>query len=153
MARQAWQSVDIATVNGNTVRLRTMRNSTARWHTHVDSDELFYVLSGLFHLDTDERSVDLRPGEIFVVPAGVRHRGRAGARTTLLVVDCIRGNLDPDESQRVIDDPHTTHILWPNSFRSQRRLSGDRAGGHDASCAHRPWLAHRRDPLPAGSSS
>jgi mannose-6-phosphate isomerase-like protein (cupin superfamily) len=91
MARQAWQSVDVAAVNGNTVRLRTMQDFTARWHSHVDSDELFYVLSGLFHLDADERTVDLRPGELFVVPAGMRHRGRAGARTTLLVVDCIRG--------------------------------------------------------------
>ena len=89
MARQAWKSVDVATVNGNTVRLRTMQNFTARWHSHVESDELFYVLSGLFHLDTDERTLDLRAGELFVVPAGVRHRGRAGARTTLLVVDCI----------------------------------------------------------------
>ena len=91
MAQRAWQSVDVATVNGNTVRLRTMKDFTARWHSHVESDELFYVLSGLFHLDTDNRTVDLRAGELFVVPAGARHRGRAEARTTVLVVDCIRG--------------------------------------------------------------
>jgi mannose-6-phosphate isomerase-like protein (cupin superfamily) len=92
MARQGFKSIDVATVNGNTVRLRTMRTFTARWHTHVESDELFYVLSGLFHLDTDERTVDVRAGELFVVPAGMRHRGRAGAPTTLLVIDCIRGD-------------------------------------------------------------
>jgi mannose-6-phosphate isomerase-like protein (cupin superfamily) len=92
MARQGFKSVDVAAVNGNTVRLRTMHKFTARWHSHVESDELFYVLSGLFHLDIGERTVDLRAGELFVVPAGVRHRGRAGARTTLLVVDCIRGD-------------------------------------------------------------
>jgi mannose-6-phosphate isomerase-like protein (cupin superfamily) len=88
--RRVWQSVDLATVNGNTVRLRTMQDFTARWHSHGDSDELFYVLSGLFHLDTDQRTVDVRAGELFVVPAGVRHRGRAEALTTLLVVDCPR---------------------------------------------------------------
>jgi mannose-6-phosphate isomerase-like protein (cupin superfamily) len=91
LARQGFKSVDVATVNGNTVRLRTMQNFTARWHSHIESDELFYVLSGLFHLDTEERTVDLRTGELFVMPAGVRHRGRAGARTTLLVIDRIRG--------------------------------------------------------------
>ena len=90
--RRVWQSVDVATVNGNTVRLRTMQDFTARWHSHDASDELFYVLSGLFHLDTDQRTVDVRAGELFVVPAGVRHRGRADARTTLLVIDCIRGD-------------------------------------------------------------
>ena len=90
-ARRVWRSVDVATVDGNTVRLRTMQNFTARWHRHGESDELFYVLSGLFHLDTDQRTVDVRAGEFFVVPAGVRHRGRADARTTLLVVDRICG--------------------------------------------------------------
>ncbi len=91
-ARPVWQSVDVATVNGNTVRLRTMQDFTARWHSHGESDELFYVLSGLFHLDTDQRTVDVRAGKLFVVPAGVRHRGRADVRTTLLVIDCIRGD-------------------------------------------------------------
>jgi mannose-6-phosphate isomerase-like protein (cupin superfamily) len=62
---------------------------SARWHSHDESDEFFYVLSGLFHLDTDDRTIDVRAGELFVVPAGVRHRGRAEARTTLLVIDRI----------------------------------------------------------------
>ena len=89
--RQVWQSVDLATVNGNIVRSRTMEKFTARWHTHADSDEFFYVLSGLFYLDTDAGTIEIRAGESFVVPAGVRHRGRAEIRTTLLVVDRIRG--------------------------------------------------------------
>jgi mannose-6-phosphate isomerase-like protein (cupin superfamily) len=90
--RRVWRSVDVATVNGNTVRLRTMQDFTARWHRHGESDELFHVLSGLFHLDTDDRTVDVRAGEFFVVPARVRHRGRAEARTTLLVIDRICGD-------------------------------------------------------------
>jgi mannose-6-phosphate isomerase-like protein (cupin superfamily) len=109
MARQGFKSVDVATVNGNTVRLRTMQNFTARWHSHVDSDELFYVLSGLFHLDTDERTLDLRAGELFVVPAGMRHRGRAGARTTLLVIDCIRG--DAQSAEKVKPDHLTLRSI------------------------------------------
>ena len=91
-ARSVWRSVDVAAVNGNTVRLRTMQDFTAGWHSHDESDELFFVLSGLFHLDTDQRTVDVRAGELFVVPAGVRHRGRADVPTTLLVIDCIRGD-------------------------------------------------------------
>ena len=90
-AQAVWKSVDLATVNGNIVRSRTMEKFTARWHTHVDSDEFFYVLSGLFYLDTDAGTIEIRAGESFVIPAGVRHRGRAEVRTTLLVVDRIRG--------------------------------------------------------------
>jgi mannose-6-phosphate isomerase-like protein (cupin superfamily) len=89
--REVWKSVDVATVNGNIVRTRTVEKFTARWHTHAESDEFFYVLSGLFCLDTDAGTIEIRAGECFVVPAGVRHRGRADIPTTLLVIDCIRG--------------------------------------------------------------
>ena len=88
--QDSWSSVDLATVNGNTVRMRSMEKFTARWHVHADSDEFFYVLSGRFCLDTDERTIELCAGQHFVVPAGLRHRGRAEAQTTLLVVDRIR---------------------------------------------------------------
>ena len=49
-----WASTDIATVNRNVVRCRTMERIVAPWHVHADSDELFYILSGQLHLDTDE---------------------------------------------------------------------------------------------------
>src|SRR5471032_1182729 len=81
-----WASADIATVNRNVVRCRTMERIAAPWHVHADSDELFYVLSGQFHLDTDEGTATVDAGELLVVPAGIRHRGRAEGRTTMLVV-------------------------------------------------------------------
>jgi mannose-6-phosphate isomerase-like protein (cupin superfamily) len=81
-----WASVDIATVNRNVVRCRTMEGVVAPWHVHADSDELFYVLSGQFHLDTDEGTATVEVGELLVVPAGTRHRGRAEGRTCMLVV-------------------------------------------------------------------
>src|SRR5476651_1133684 len=81
-----WASAEIATINRNVVRCRTMERIVAPWHIHADSDELFYVLSGQFHLDTDESTATVDAGELLVVPAGTRHRGRAEGRTTMLVV-------------------------------------------------------------------
>jgi mannose-6-phosphate isomerase-like protein (cupin superfamily) len=85
-----WKSVDVAMVNSNTVRCRVMEGVAAPWHVHPESDEMFYVLSGLFHLDTEDGTAEVRVGELLVVPAGTRHRGRADVRTTLLVIDRIK---------------------------------------------------------------
>src|SRR5476649_2601466 len=63
-----WASADIATINRNVVRCRTMERIVAPWHVHADSDELFYVLSGQFHLETDEGTATVDAGELLVVP-------------------------------------------------------------------------------------
>src|SRR5476649_712064 len=89
-ASVGWKSVDVAMVNSNTVRCRAMEGVVAPWHVHPESDEMFYVLSGLFYLDTEDGTAEVHPGELLVVPSGTRHRGRADVRTTLLVIDRIK---------------------------------------------------------------
>jgi mannose-6-phosphate isomerase-like protein (cupin superfamily) len=84
-----WRSFDLGQVNGNAIRLRVMEDITANWHTHTASDELFYVMSGTLHMDTEHGPREIRPGELFVVPAGTRHRGRVEGRATVLVIDGI----------------------------------------------------------------
>jgi mannose-6-phosphate isomerase-like protein (cupin superfamily) len=49
------------------------------WHVHEDTDELFLVLDGRFDvaMRDDEgvvTTVELRDGDVFVVPKGVEHR-------------------------------------------------------------------------------
>jgi mannose-6-phosphate isomerase-like protein (cupin superfamily) len=49
------------------------------WHAHEDTDEFFMVLDGEFDIalrepGEAERTVQLRTGDIFVVPRGVEHR-------------------------------------------------------------------------------
>ena len=43
------------------------------WHAHEDEDELFYVLSGTLNLELEATTVRIGPGEMFIVPKGVRH--------------------------------------------------------------------------------
>jgi len=57
------------------------------WHSHLDTDDFFLVLSGLLTIDLRDRSVELGPGELFVVPAGVEHRPRAAEPTEILLIE------------------------------------------------------------------
>jgi mannose-6-phosphate isomerase-like protein (cupin superfamily) len=88
-ATDTWKSVDVATVNGNAVRFRMMQDVTAKWHVHTRSDEFFYVVSGTVFMDTAQGTREIHSGQVFVVPAGTRHRARVEGRATMLVVDAI----------------------------------------------------------------
>jgi mannose-6-phosphate isomerase-like protein (cupin superfamily) len=76
----AWKSFDVATVNRNTARFRVMENTTANWHVHERSDELFYVVPGTVLIDTEHGAHEVQSGQLFVVPAGTQHRARVEGR-------------------------------------------------------------------------
>jgi len=61
---------------------------TLEWHSHLDNDELFWVCEGTISLESEWGDVQLRPGELAVVPKGVRHRSSSGVRTSVLLVRC-----------------------------------------------------------------
>ncbi|MCW5746771.1 MAG: cupin domain-containing protein [Alphaproteobacteria bacterium] len=84
-----WKSFDLGRVNGQRVRFRTMRDWTANWHVHPDSDEAFVVISGTFFLDTDDGTREVTAGQMTVARAGIRHRGRCVGQATMLVIDSI----------------------------------------------------------------
>ena len=46
------------------------------WHKHDDEDEFFYVVEGKLLIDLEGRTVELEPGQGFVVPKGTMHRPR-----------------------------------------------------------------------------
>lgn len=43
------------------------------WHRHEETDDFFLVVSGRLTIHLRDRDVHLKPGEIFVVPAGMEH--------------------------------------------------------------------------------
>jgi mannose-6-phosphate isomerase-like protein (cupin superfamily) len=58
------------------------------WHKHLDNDELFWVYEGTILLESEWGEVRLRPGELAVVPKGVRHRSSASLRASVLLLRC-----------------------------------------------------------------
>jgi mannose-6-phosphate isomerase-like protein (cupin superfamily) len=70
---EPWKPVTDALFNGNEVMVAKGKDSYP-WHKHEDSDDFFLVLKGRLTIEMRDRSVNLGPSELFVVPRGVEHR-------------------------------------------------------------------------------
>ncbi len=81
-----WQNFSLSEVNDCVVRLGIIHGEF-HWHKHENEDEFFYVIDGLLHIDLDDKTVDLKPGQGFMVPKDVNHRTRAPIRTSILMVE------------------------------------------------------------------
>src|SRR5688572_9509935 len=81
-----WYNQTLCKVNDSVVRVGVVQGEY-HWHKHDSDDEFFFVLEGQFFIDLEERSVELRPQEGFVVPKGVVHRTRAPERAVILTVE------------------------------------------------------------------
>jgi len=57
------------------------------WHSHDHTDEAFIVLEGEMRIDFHDSRVDLKPGEMFVVPKGVEHKPFAENECHIMLVE------------------------------------------------------------------
>jgi mannose-6-phosphate isomerase-like protein (cupin superfamily) len=81
-----WYNQTLCRVDESVVRLGVVHGDY-HWHKHDNEDEFFYVVSGRFIIDLEDRVVDLTASKAFVVPKGVLHRPRAPERTVILMVE------------------------------------------------------------------
>src|SRR3982750_2837606 len=85
-ATHPWYNQTLCRVNDSVVRLGVVQGEY-HWHKHDADDEYFHVVSGRLLIDLEGRSVELSPGQGFVVPRGIVHRTRAPERTVILMVE------------------------------------------------------------------
>ncbi|OZC02119.1 cupin domain-containing protein [Rubricoccus marinus] len=70
---ETWTPKIIAALNGQHVKLAHLEGEFV-WHAHAEEDELFFVARGRLRIEMRDGSVELGPGDLFVVPRGVEHR-------------------------------------------------------------------------------
>lgn len=67
-----WHPRQIAIVNDMQVLVAKVKDEFV-WHQHEEEDELFQVIKGTLYLQFEDRTETVNPGEIIVVPKGVKH--------------------------------------------------------------------------------
>jgi mannose-6-phosphate isomerase-like protein (cupin superfamily) len=58
--------------NGNKLQVAKTRGEFV-WHAHPDTDDFFLVVKGQLTIRLRDREIELGPGDLYVVPAGVEH--------------------------------------------------------------------------------
>jgi mannose-6-phosphate isomerase-like protein (cupin superfamily) len=86
--QERWHNQTLVGVNDCVVRLGVIQGEF-HWHHHDEEDEFFYVVDGRFLIDlhAEDRTVELKPKQGFMVPKGVVHRTRAPERTVVLMIE------------------------------------------------------------------
>jgi quercetin dioxygenase-like cupin family protein len=88
---ELWSPRVLARVNDQYLKVARVQGEFP-WHTHEAEDELFLVLKGALTIGReadDGGPVTLRPGEVFVVPKGVRHNTSAAEETWIALVETV----------------------------------------------------------------
>jgi mannose-6-phosphate isomerase-like protein (cupin superfamily) len=81
-----WQPRTVAELNGQDVMVVKAQGEFV-WHKHDETDDFFLVLRGELTIELRDRSVTLRPGELFIVPKGVEHRPVAKEEVHMLLIE------------------------------------------------------------------
>ena len=84
--QEKWSPRVIAEVDDVYVKVAKVRGKLA-WHTHENEDEFFMVLKGHLRIELGDGNVELREGESFVVPKGVRHNPVADSECQILLIE------------------------------------------------------------------
>lgn len=83
---ERWSPRVVAELNDYQVKLVRIQGEFV-WHHHADTDELFIVIDGEMAIELRDGRVELKAGEMFVVPKGVEHRPVAREECRILLVE------------------------------------------------------------------
>jgi len=81
-----WSPKVIAEMNDYQFKLIKI-NGEFIWHSHDDTDEAFIVINGEFTIKFRDRKVDIKKGEMFIVPKGVEHKPIAKNECQIMVIE------------------------------------------------------------------
>jgi len=57
------------------------------WHSHQETDEMFFIVEGQMKLATREKVFELEKGELIIVPKGVEHKPICDTECTVMLVE------------------------------------------------------------------
>jgi mannose-6-phosphate isomerase-like protein (cupin superfamily) len=83
---EPWTPRTVGTLNDYDVRVVRAHGEFTP-HSHPETDEFFLVLSGSLTIRMDAGDVAIRPGDLYIVPRGVRHQPVSPDGATVLLIE------------------------------------------------------------------
>lgn len=81
-----WAPKIVAKMNDYHFKLVKFRGEFV-WHSHDDTDEVFIVLGGEMFIAFRDGGVNLKAGEMMVVPKGIEHKPSAEKECKVMLVE------------------------------------------------------------------
>ena len=102
-----WSPRIVARVNDQYVKVAKVLGEFV-WHAHPDEDELFQIVYGTLVIQFEDRDdVVLEPGQVYVVPKGVRHNPVAREEVGLVLIETVTtthtGDTESDRAKSIDD--------------------------------------------------
>lgn len=102
-----WSPKIVAQMNDYHFKLAKVQGEFV-WHAHLETDEVFLVVSGQLEIHFRDGKVVLNEGELYVVPKGVEHKPVAEEECHILLVEPV-GTMNTGD---VLDEKTAPNDVW-----------------------------------------
>jgi len=83
---RAWTPKIIEQMNDYQIKVAKFKGEFT-WHDHVETDEVFIVIEGEMTIQFEDKTVNLKTGDLYVVPKGVVHKPTALKECHVLLIE------------------------------------------------------------------
>jgi mannose-6-phosphate isomerase-like protein (cupin superfamily) len=83
---ERWQPKVICEMNDYQFKIARIKDEFI-WHSHKETDEAFIVLKGKIKIEFRDGEVEIKEGEMFVVPAGTEHRPSSTNESQIMLIE------------------------------------------------------------------
>ena len=83
---EQWTPKIVAELNDSYVKLGKIEGAFT-WHKHDMEDEMFYVVKGTMHMNFRDKVVEMKEGEMIVVPMGVEHMPSCDEEVHIMMIE------------------------------------------------------------------
>jgi len=99
---EQWSPRIIGELNGQYVKLAKVKDEFV-WHSHDNEDEMFLVFKGTLFMHFRDKMVEVKEGEMIIVPKGVEHNPRTNGEEVWIMliepkVTLHTGNVDHERT-------------------------------------------------------
>ncbi|MFO0703793.1 MAG: cupin domain-containing protein [Patescibacteria group bacterium] len=84
--KDQWSPKIVAELNDSHVKVVKVQGEFV-WHKHDNEDEMFLVINGELKIELRDGVLDIKPGELVVIPRGVEHRPVAASEVSIVLIE------------------------------------------------------------------